>query len=92
MLLSIFINTKKPSKDPKIVHANPYPLSIIRSDLSYGIIEVASNFTNLYRIEVSDFYGNTTAISIPIQYAVDEAKITEEVVKTPYLLKAKIGF
>jgi murein DD-endopeptidase MepM/ murein hydrolase activator NlpD len=73
----------------KLFMQNPYPLSIIRSDLSYGIIEVASNFTNLYRIEVSDFYGNTTAISIPIQYAVDEAKITEEVVKTPYLLKAK---
>ena len=73
----------------KLFMQNPYPLSIIRSDLSNGIIEVASNFTNLYRIEVSDFYGNTTAISIPIQYAVDEAKINEEVVKTPYLLKAK---
>ena len=73
----------------KLFMQNPYPLSIIRSDLNYGIIEVSSNFTNLYRIEVSDFYGNTTAISIPIQYAVDEAKITEEVVKTPYLLKAK---
>jgi murein DD-endopeptidase MepM/ murein hydrolase activator NlpD len=73
----------------KLFMQNPYPLSIIRSDLNYGIIEVASNFTNLYRIEVSDFYGNTTSVSIPIQYAVDEAKITEEVVKTPYLLKAK---
>lgn len=73
----------------KLFMQNPYPLSIIRSDLNYGIIEVSSNFTNLYRIEVSDFYGNTTSVSIPIQYAVDEAKITEEVVKTPYLLKAK---
>ena len=73
----------------KLFMQNPYPLSIIRSDLNYGIIEVASNFTNLYHIEVSDFYGNTTSVSIPIQYAVDEAKITEEVVKTPYLLKAK---
>jgi murein DD-endopeptidase MepM/ murein hydrolase activator NlpD len=73
----------------KLFMRNPYPLSFIHSDLNYGIIEVVSNFTNLYRIEVSDFYGNTTVVSIPIQYAVDEAKITEEGVKTPYLLKAK---
>lgn len=73
----------------KLFMQNPYPLSIIRTDLANGIIEVASNFTNLYRIEVSDFYGNTTVVSVPIQYAIDEPKITEEIVKTPYFLKAK---
>lgn len=73
----------------KLFMKNPYPLSFIHSDLNNGIIEVSSNFTNLYRIEVSDFYGNTTLVSIPIQYANDESKIAEEIVKTPYLLKAK---
>jgi len=46
---------------------NPYKLSIIKTDKSNGVINVAPNLTAIYRIEVSDFYGNLTKVSIPIK-------------------------
>ena len=68
---------------------NPFPLSILHPDFENGIINVSNNFTNLYRIELSDFYGNTTLVSVPIQYSTVEATIQEEIVKTNYFVRAK---
>lgn len=73
----------------KLFMNNPFPLSIIHSDSANGIIDVTSNFTNLYRVEISDFYGNSTTISIPIQYSNEEPIIKEEIAKTNYFVKSK---
>ena len=73
----------------KLFMKNPYALSIIKSAADNGILEIKPNFAQIYKIEVSDFYGNTTSIFIPIEYAPQTASIPEEtVVKTNYLLKA----
>lgn len=80
---------KTRQKVQKLFMKNPFPLSIIHPDFENGVVNVSNNFTNLYRIEVSDFYGNTTLVSVPIQYSTVEASIQEEIVKTKYFVKTK---
>ncbi|MFD0778245.1 M23 family metallopeptidase [Flavobacterium myungsuense] len=80
---------KTKQKVQKLFMKNPFPLSILHPDFENGIINVSNNFTNLYRIELSDFYGNTTLVSVPIQYSTVEATIQEEIVKTKYFVRAK---
>jgi murein DD-endopeptidase MepM/ murein hydrolase activator NlpD len=62
----------------KLFMINPYQLSIIKTDKTNGIIDVLPNFTEQYRIEVSDFYGNMTTVTIPIYYQVLSAIIPKE--------------
>jgi hypothetical protein len=57
--------------------ANPYNLSFIRTDESKGVITVVPN-NSVYRIEVSDFMGNTTIVSIPISYDASAPVIDKE--------------
>lgn len=76
-------------KIQKLFMKNPFPLSIIQANKENGIIEVAPNFSNVYRVEISDFYGNKTLISVPIQYSAFENIIGEETVKTRYFIKSK---
>jgi hypothetical protein len=66
----------------------PYNLSIIKSNDSNGVITVVSNLTSVYRIEVSDFYGNLTEVSLPIKYEVLPTIIEKELV-SQYFVKAK---
>ena len=73
----------------KLFMKNPYPLSIIQPGRSNGIINLTSNISQTYRIEISDFNGNLTKIFIPIQYSVLPEKIKEEPVTSKYLVKAK---
>jgi len=73
----------------KLFMRNPYPLSLIRSAKENGIIDVSPNVTQTYRIEIADFFGNTTKVFIPIQYGIQTAKVAEIPVTSPYLLKAK---
>lgn len=72
----------------KLFMKNPYKLSIIKADKSNGIITVVPNLTSLYRIEVSDFYGNQTSVSIPINYGRSTAIIAKEPIISKYLVKA----
>lgn len=72
----------------KLFMKSPFPLSLIHADATNGIIGVFNNFNTSYRIEVADFYGNTTTVNIPIKYAATEPNIQEEVVKTKYFVKA----
>lgn len=74
----------------KLFMQTPFPLSIIHSNADNGIITVTPNFSAVYRIEVSDFCGNTSTITIPIQYAAAEATLKSTVVKTPYFIKSKV--
>lgn len=58
----------------------PFPLSIIRTDPEKGIISMKPNFSQSYRIEVSDFYNNKTSVLVPIDYATAPATIPKEAV------------
>lgn len=66
----------------------PYHLSIIKTDLSNGIISVTPNLTNVCQLEVSDFFGNKTTIAIPIEYDALSAVIEKEAVASNYIVKA----
>ena len=72
----------------KLFMKNPYRLSVIKTDKTNGVLKVEPNLTAFYRIEVSDFYGNRTTVSIPVKYDVMPAIIGKEVVLSKYLVKA----
>lgn len=74
----------------KLFMKNPYGLSIIKTDASNGLLQLTPNFSQIYKIEIADFYGNKTMIQIPVEYAAQTAVINNEVAKTNYLLKANI--
>lgn len=65
----------------------PFPLSIIKSDGDYGIISMQPNFSQSYRIEVSDFYGNKTEVLVPLDYATAPATIPKEMVTYTHFVR-----
>lgn len=72
----------------KLFMKNPFKLSIIKTDATNGVLKAEPNLTALYRIEVSDYYGNKTTVSIPVKYDVLPAIIAKEPVLSKYLVKA----
>jgi hypothetical protein len=72
----------------KLFMKSPFKLRIIKTDETNGVISVTPNLTALYRIEVSDFYGNKTTVSIPIKYDDTPSIIAPEPVLSKYLVKA----
>jgi hypothetical protein len=71
----------------KLFMKNPYKLSIIKTDAANGVLTVVPNLTSVYRIEVSDFYGNLTTVSIPLKYEVLPTIIDKEPT-SKYFVKA----
>ncbi|HEX9980713.1 MAG TPA: M23 family metallopeptidase [Flavobacterium sp.] len=66
---------------------NRFPLSLIKTDdEGMGTITVAPNVAGVYRIEVSDFKGNKSTVSVPLEYAAQLVNTVQESVKTPYFI------
>ena len=72
----------------KLFMKNPFNLSIIKTDATNGVVTVVPNLTSIFRVEVSDFYGNQTSVTIPIGYEVLPTIIQKEPV-SKYFVKAK---
>ncbi|MFE3846842.1 M23 family metallopeptidase [Flavobacterium sp. LB3P45] len=72
----------------KLFMKNKYGLSIIKTDETNGIFSVLPNLASVCRIEVSDFYGNKTTVSIPIQYDLLSTIIDKERGVSNYFVKA----
>ena len=72
----------------KLFMKNKFGLSIIQADENNGIISVVPNLTSVYRIEVSDFFGNKSTVSIPIQYDLLSTIIDQEPVVSNYFVRA----
>jgi murein DD-endopeptidase MepM/ murein hydrolase activator NlpD len=72
----------------KLFMKNKYGLSIIKADETNGIFSVLPNLAAVCRIEVSDFYGNKSTVSIPIQYDLLSTIIDKEPVVSSYFVKA----
>jgi hypothetical protein len=87
-LIDYSMYKKTQQRVQKLFMKIPYNLSIIKSDPSNGVINVVPNLTSVYRIEVSDFYGNLTMVTIPIVYGVLPAIIAKEPT-SKYFVKAK---
>lgn len=70
--INAFIDYEKYKKSgqrvQKLFMKTPFALSIVKTDLLHGIIPVQSSLFATYRIEVSDYFGNLTAITVPIEY------------------------
>jgi hypothetical protein len=67
---------------------NKYGLSIIQSDENNGIISVVPNLSSVFRVEVSDFFGNKSAVSIPVQYDLLTTIVEQEPVVSNYFVRA----
>ena len=72
----------------KLFMKTPYNLSFIQADENKGVLQVTPNLASLYRIEVSDFFGNKKTIAIPVQYDLLTTIISPEPVQSNYFVKA----
>lgn len=72
----------------KLFMKNPYNLSFIQADENKGVLQVTPNLASLYRIEVSDFFGNKKIIAIPVQYDLLTTIISPEPVESNYFVRA----
>ena len=72
----------------KLFMKNKYDLAFIKTDETKGQITPTPNLDNVYRIEVADFFGNKSEITVPIQYDSNVALIPEEPVVSNYFLVA----
>lgn len=72
----------------KLFMINPFSLSIINTNLSYGVVALSPNLSTIYRVEVADYFGNTTIVSIPIKFETLPTIIQKEPLITKYYIKA----
>ena len=72
----------------KLFMKNKYDLAFIKTDETKGQITPTPNLDNVYRIEVADFFGNKSEITVPIQYDSSAALIPAEPVVSNYFLVA----
>nr|WP_315145785.1 M23 family metallopeptidase [uncultured Flavobacterium sp.] len=87
-LIDYSMYKKTQQRVQKLFMKTPYNFSIIKSDASKGVVNVVPNLTAQYRIEVADFFGNTTIVSIPIMNELLPTIIAKEPV-SKYFVKAK---
>ncbi len=67
---------------------NKYNLPFIKTDEANGQITPIPNLDEVYRIEVADFFGNKTEITVPIQFDNNSTVIPAEPKVSNYFIKA----
>jgi murein DD-endopeptidase MepM/ murein hydrolase activator NlpD len=72
----------------KLFMKNKYGLPFIKTDEVKGQITPIPNLDQVYRIEVADFFGNKTEITIPIQFDNNSTVIPAEPKVSKYFIKA----
>ena len=72
----------------KLFMKNKYDLAFISTDETKGQIIPTPNLDDVYRIEVADFFGNKSVITVPIQYDSSVSLIPAEPVVSNYFLMA----
>ncbi|HWS61076.1 MAG TPA: M23 family metallopeptidase [Flavobacterium sp.] len=87
-LIDYSLYKKTQQRVQQLFMKSPYNLSIIKTNTSFGVINVVPNLSAQYRIEVSDFFGNLTSVSIPITNEALPVIINNEPV-SKYFIKAK---
>jgi murein DD-endopeptidase MepM/ murein hydrolase activator NlpD len=70
----------------KLFMQTRFPLSIIQTDDSNGVLDILPNFAGTYRIELADFNGNKTTVNIPLEYSPATASTPPAVTKTPFYI------
>ncbi len=72
----------------KLFMENKYNLPFVATDEAKGQITPIPNLDQIYRIEVSDFYGNLTSVTVPVQFDSSSAIIPAVTEFSPYFVKA----
>ncbi|WP_089076256.1 M23 family metallopeptidase [Flavobacterium tructae] len=71
----------------KLFMKTPYALSIIKTDSLRGIVSAEPNLASTYRIEVSDYFGNLSTVTVPVEYDTATPIVKEEPVTSKYFIK-----
>ena len=71
----------------KLFMKTPYALSIIKTDSLRGIVSAEPNLASTYRIEVSDYFGNLSAVTVPVEYDTATPVVKEEPITSKYFIK-----
>ncbi|KFF05032.1 M23 family metallopeptidase [Flavobacterium reichenbachii] len=71
----------------KLFMDEPFALSIIKTDSLRGIITTEPNLETLYRIEVSDYFGNQSTINVPVEYDTAAPIVKEEPNTSKYFIR-----
>jgi murein DD-endopeptidase MepM/ murein hydrolase activator NlpD len=74
----------------KLFMKNKYGLAFITTDAIKGQVIPTPNLDNVYRIEVADFFGNKTQITVPIQFDTTTAIIPQEPTVSSYFIKSTV--
>jgi Peptidase family M23 len=74
----------------KLFMKNKYGLAFITTDATKGQVIPTPNLDNIYRIEVADFFGNKTQITVPIQFDTTSAIIPQESRVSSYFIKSTV--
>lgn len=72
----------------KLFMKNKYNLPFVATDEAKGQIIPIPNLDQIYRIEVADYYGNLTSVTVPIQFDSSSAIIPAVTEFSPYFVKA----
>jgi hypothetical protein len=72
----------------KLFMKNKYVLPFIKTDEVKGQITPIPNLDQVNRIEVADFFGNKTEITVPIQFDNNSTVIPSEAIVSKYFIKA----
>ncbi len=72
----------------KLFMKKAYPLSNIKTKVDNGVFDVVNGFNQIIKINVSDFYGNTSKISIPVDYAEQSITVVDNIINKDFLLKS----
>ena len=72
----------------KLFMKNKYGLPFIKTDEAKGQITPMLNLDALYRIEVADFFGNTSIVSVPVQYDSTPIVVPADPIVSKYFIKA----
>jgi len=71
----------------KLFMKTPFALSIIKTDSLRGILPVEPNLASVYRIEVSDYFGNLNSVNVPIEYDSATPIVNAEPITSKYFVR-----
>lgn len=71
----------------KLFMKTPFALSIIKTDSLRGILPVEPNLASVYRIEVSDYFGNLNSVNVPVEYDSATPIVNAEPVTSKYFVR-----
>lgn len=90
--INAFIDYEKYKKSgqrvQKLFMKTPFALSIIKTDSKNGVVSVEPNLASTYRIEVSDYYGNLSSITVPVEYDTATPVVNAEPNTSKYFIRA----